>query len=121
MIYCFYLFNRDGVCLYYEDWNRVRKPKSLPEEQKLIFGLLFSLKATVLAMSPRQPTEGLHSYCTATYKLNYFETMTGLKFVLITDPTVPSLRYENTPCVQGYQLHADIHREYTGCLCAGNV
>jgi trafficking protein particle complex subunit 1 len=93
MIYCFYLFNRDGVCLYYEDWNRVRKPKSIPEEHKLIFGLLFSLKATVLAMSPKQATEGLHCYTTATYKLNYFETMTGLKFVLITDPTVPSLRF----------------------------
>jgi hypothetical protein len=89
MIYCFYLFDRDGVCLYYEDWNRAKKPKSLPgggpparpahaartpqvvpattmshaltqraararvtEEQKLIFGLLFSLKATVCAMRP---------------------------------------------------------------------
>ena len=114
MIYCFYLFDRDGVCLYYEDWNRSTKPKSLPgaadggggprsaaprtalappppgrgcpgtrpraavaavplgmlrrmltrappppqkrrpraEEQKLIFGLLFSLKATVCAMRP---------------------------------------------------------------------
>jgi hypothetical protein len=30
MIYCFYLFDRDGVCLYYEDWNRSVKPKSLP-------------------------------------------------------------------------------------------
>jgi len=30
MIYCFYLFDRDGVCLYYEDWNRSTKPKSLP-------------------------------------------------------------------------------------------
>jgi hypothetical protein len=30
MIYCFYLFDRDGVCLYYEDWNRTKKPKSLP-------------------------------------------------------------------------------------------
>ena len=30
MIYCFYLFDRNGVCLYYEDWNRAKKPKSLP-------------------------------------------------------------------------------------------
>jgi hypothetical protein len=30
MIYCFYLFDRDGVCLYYEDWNRSVKPKSMP-------------------------------------------------------------------------------------------
>jgi len=35
MIYCFYLFNRDGVCLYYEDWHRTKKPKSLPEEHKV--------------------------------------------------------------------------------------
>lgn len=31
MIYCFYLFNANGVCLYYEDWNRVNKPESQQE------------------------------------------------------------------------------------------
>ena len=30
------LFNRDGVCLYYEDWNRANKPKSLPGESSAL-------------------------------------------------------------------------------------
>ena len=114
------------------------------EEQKLIFGLLFSLKATVSAMRPgnvdgKMPIEGLQvscamrwfcsqsarlprkfvgsgrhanrngkaqfcapfayvfgpclrmrvhvqSYATSTYRLHYFETATGLRFILITNP-----------------------------------
>mmetsp|Transcript_37830 Transcript_37830/g.86225 ORF Transcript_37830/g.86225 Transcript_37830/m.86225 type:complete len:147 (+) Transcript_37830:3-443(+) len=111
MIYCFYLFNRDGVCLYYEDWHRTKKPKSLPEEHKLIFGLLFSMEATVTAMRPggsegKPPTEGLHSYSTSTYKMHYLKTLTGLRFVLITDPAVPSLR----ECLR--QMYSHIYVEY---------
>ena len=114
------------------------------EEQKLIFGLLFSLKATVSAMRPgnvdgKMPIDGLQvscalrwfcsqsarlprkfvgsgwhanrngkaqfcapfayvfdpclrmcvhvqSYATSTYRLHYFETATGLRFILITNP-----------------------------------
>ena len=51
MIYCFYLFNRDGVCLYYEDWHRTKKPKSLPEEHKVA---LFSLQPPALRVGANQ-------------------------------------------------------------------
>mmetsp|Transcript_50045 Transcript_50045/g.156628 ORF Transcript_50045/g.156628 Transcript_50045/m.156628 type:complete len:187 (-) Transcript_50045:477-1037(-) len=110
MIYCFYLFDRNGVCLYYEDWHRVKRPKNLPEEQKLIFGLLFSLKATVCAMRPggdgKLVPDALQSYNTSTYKLHYYETPTGLRFILITDPPVPSLR----ECLR--QIYSHIYVEY---------
>mmetsp|Transcript_33302 Transcript_33302/g.85372 ORF Transcript_33302/g.85372 Transcript_33302/m.85372 type:complete len:142 (-) Transcript_33302:48-473(-) len=106
MIYCFYLFDASGVLLYYEDWNRVHKPESMQEEFKLLFGLLFSMKDTVVALSPKQPTEGLHCFSTSTYKLHYLETPTGLRFVLMTDPSVPSLR----ECLK--QIYTHIYVEH---------
>jgi hypothetical protein len=36
----------------------------------------------------KTPCEGLHCYSTSTYKLHYLNTLTGLRFVLITDPAV---------------------------------
>lgn len=41
MIYTFYIFNRKGDCVYYEEWNRKRPPANLAQEQKLMFGLLY--------------------------------------------------------------------------------
>jgi hypothetical protein len=72
MIYNFYVFNRKGACLYYEEWNR---PQVLilyffgespleqlsqntlsddpDEDKKLMFGLIFSLKELVRKMAPK--------------------------------------------------------------------
>ncbi|EKX39292.1 trafficking protein particle complex subunit 1, partial [Guillardia theta CCMP2712] len=114
---------RNGVCLYYEDWHRVKRPKNLPEEQKLIFGLLFSLKGFLelfsrtgrapklqvcLLLCSRVEVMGIFSPCcsTSTYKLHYYETPTGLRFILITDPPVPSLR----ECLR--QIYSHIYVEY---------
>lgn len=53
--------------------------RSHRQEYKLLFGLLFSMRDTVVALSPKQPTEGLHCFSTSTYKLHYLETQTGLR------------------------------------------
>ena len=57
-----------------------------------MFGLLFSLKDLVNSFSQSQldvlEREPFHSYATDEYKLHYFETATGLRFVLTTDPKV---------------------------------
>merc|ERR1712048_429728 len=46
--YNFYIFNRDGVCLYYSEWSRPKHVKdgagTLVDDAKMMFGLLFSLK-----------------------------------------------------------------------------
>lgn len=33
------------------------------------------------------------NYRTSTYKLHFYETLTGYKFVMLTDPTTDSLRF----------------------------
>ncbi|KDN45542.1 hypothetical protein RSAG8_04866, partial [Rhizoctonia solani AG-8 WAC10335] len=40
-----------------------------------------------------RPDEAFSSYTTATYKLHYFETMSGYKFIMLTDPSADALRF----------------------------
>ena len=41
-----YMFDRAGACLHYHEWARPRAPEAgLAEDAKLMFGLLFSLRA----------------------------------------------------------------------------
>eukprot|EP00301_Raphidiophrys_heterophryoidea_P017455 c2745_g1_i1.p1 GENE.c2745_g1_i1~~c2745_g1_i1.p1 ORF type:complete len:159 (+),score=23.44 c2745_g1_i1:52-477(+) len=91
-IFNMYIFNRHGVCLYYEEWRRRQQSTQEPaEDQKLMFGMLFSLKQFVSKLSP-DPRDGVHCCKTPTFKLHYFETLTGIRFVVNTDPNVPDLR-----------------------------
>mmetsp|Transcript_8884 Transcript_8884/g.13490 ORF Transcript_8884/g.13490 Transcript_8884/m.13490 type:complete len:140 (+) Transcript_8884:1-420(+) len=94
MIFNFFLFTREGECLYYKEWNRKRKCESPEEEQKLLFGLLFSLKTFCEKSCPSDTpaTKDFHYFTTSTYKLHFYETPTGLKFILLTDPSVMNLR-----------------------------
>eukprot|EP01112_Ceratiomyxa_fruticulosa_P012539 TRINITY_DN3473_c0_g2_i1.p1 TRINITY_DN3473_c0_g2~~TRINITY_DN3473_c0_g2_i1.p1 ORF type:complete len:143 (-),score=22.99 TRINITY_DN3473_c0_g2_i1:89-517(-) len=96
MIYNLYIYNRSGTCIYYEEWNRKKPSANLAEEQKLMFGMLYSLKAFVTKTSPKpiDPQTGFHYYKTSTYKLHFYETPTCIKFIVLTDPHTPDLREE---------------------------
>lgn len=53
MIYNFYIFDRKGSCIHYVEWNRTTaQVTSAEEEQKLMFGMLYSLKLFVKKSSP---------------------------------------------------------------------
>mmetsp|Transcript_22951 Transcript_22951/g.91820 ORF Transcript_22951/g.91820 Transcript_22951/m.91820 type:complete len:142 (+) Transcript_22951:66-491(+) len=85
-VHCFYLFNRDGVCLHYAEWNRGRKVKNFDEHCKLMFGMLFELKNFCTKLSPRDAANPPKYYVTPYYALHYFDTSTGLRFILLTTP-----------------------------------
>ncbi|RXK41228.1 hypothetical protein M231_01378 [Tremella mesenterica] len=78
-----------------EDVERVgnRELKGLPfdEESKLVYGVILSLRNMVKKLSGRD--EAFTSYRTAQYKLHLYETLTGYRFVLLSDPNVDSLRF----------------------------
>ncbi|KAH9312325.1 hypothetical protein KI387_027360, partial [Taxus chinensis] len=100
-----YVFNRNGVCLYYREWMRPHKTLSPQQDLKLMFGLLFSLKSFTAKIDPISTDKGnlgvpqlpgqgcsFHSFRTNTYKLSLMETPSGIKIILVTDPRTADLR-----------------------------
>eukprot|EP00050_Salpingoeca_kvevrii_P000632 m.152621 g.152621 ORF g.152621 m.152621 type:complete len:162 (-) comp10166_c0_seq3:206-691(-) len=99
MIFNFYLFDRKGTCLYFCEWRAkpgAKPPSAAAREAdiKLMYGMLYSLKGFVTRISPTPPKFGFQYYKTSSYKLNFFETLTGLKFVLTTDLNVGDISSE---------------------------
>ncbi|XP_071767237.1 trafficking protein particle complex subunit 1 [Centroberyx gerrardi] len=119
-----YIFDRNGNCLYYNEWNRKKQAGiSKEEEFKLMYGMLFSIRSFVSKMSPLDMKEGFLSFQTSKYKLHYLETPTGLKFILNTDLSVSSARdtlqhiysslyveyiVKNPVCVLGQSLESEL-------------
>ncbi|CEF62333.1 Trafficking protein particle complex subunit 1 [Strongyloides ratti] len=75
-IYNFYLFNKYGKCIYYKDFQRVRKNDMDQEEEfKLIYDSIQQLK----------------SYTTNSYKMFYMETLTEYRLIINTDPDASNI------------------------------
>ncbi|KAF9241554.1 snare-like protein [Melanogaster broomeanus] len=69
------------------------KSNALPfdEEAKLVYGVVLSLRNMVKKLSGRD--EQFTSYRTSAYKLHLYETMSGYKFIMLSDPSTDGLRF----------------------------
>lgn len=76
----------------------------LADDEKLIFGLVFSLRNMVQKLGGQDDT--FLSYRTGEYKLHYYETPTRMKFVMLTDTKLNNLR----PYL--HQIWANLYVEY---------
>ena len=106
-IFNLYIFDREGTCLYYGEWNRRKNAGiSRDEEFKLMYGMIFSMKSFTQKMSPMDMKTGFQNIQTSRYKLHYYETPSGLKFIMNTDLTVDNMR------VHLHQMYSSIYVEY---------
>lgn len=71
-----------------------------------MYGSLFSIKSFVNKISPIDPREGFLFYKTNKYALHFFETPSGLKFVMNTDTSSSGVK----EMLQ--QLYAKVFVEY---------
>ncbi|CAM4673848.1 unnamed protein product [Leuciscus chuanchicus] len=123
-VHNFYIFDRNGSCLHYSEWNRKKQAGiSKEEEFKLMYGMLFSIRSFISKMSPLDMKDGFLAFQTSRYKLHYYETPTGIKLVMNTDLGVPNCRdtlqqiystlyveyiVKNPLCVLGESLQSDL-------------
>ncbi|KAK6428229.1 Trafficking protein particle complex subunit BET5 [Oleoguttula sp. CCFEE 5521] len=110
-VYSFYIFDRHTECIYTKRFNSAqplrphaaatsltksslpptaRKALSESDDAKLIFGTIFSLRRMVRQLGGED--DQFLSYRTNEYKLHYYETPTQLKFIMLTDTRVGSMR-----------------------------
>jgi len=61
------------------------------EEVKLVYGVVISLRNMIKKLSGRE--EQFVNYRTSAYKLHLFETLSGYKFIVLSDPGSDSLRF----------------------------
>lgn len=112
MLLSFYVFNRKGFCLYSMDnvnnVENVKSTKSLEstestkstkslestgngkssedgEKAQLLFGLLYSMNEFIDKSSSENNTK-LKCFRTKQYTCHVYESISGLKFVALTDP-----------------------------------
>ncbi|KAH7117008.1 Longin-like domain-containing protein [Dendryphion nanum] len=132
VLYSFYIFDRHTECIYSRRWPArpvssstkpaptrpqsgssitsdavvapVRRGISDSDDEKLVFGLVFSLRNMVQKLGGEDDT--FLSYRTGEYKLHYYETPTRMKFVMLTDTKQNNLR----PYL--HQIWANLYVEY---------
>ena len=77
--------------MYYKEWYRPQNTLSddPDEEKKLVFGMLFSLKALASQMQHLPGVEGLHTVKTNTFTLHHFQSLSGIMFILNSDSDTP--------------------------------
>ena len=64
--------------------------KKVVEKQKLVFGLLWSLKSFSSMVACDHPNQSFKNFSTSQFSLHFLEIPTGLKLILLTDPTSKS-------------------------------
>lgn len=97
-LFALVIFNKGGHCVYRKLWGDCAT-KFGEHELKLLFGMIFQTKYFAKTMTPRElgPFEEPQttSFTTKEYKLSVFESVSGWRLCLFTDPSVSDLEGRN--------------------------
>jgi len=125
VVYSFHIFDRHAECIYSRRWHplpvaKVDRPRSgdvsvtssdnpkkalsKEDDAKLIFGVVFSLRNIARRLGGED--NSFLCYRTKEYKLHYYETLTRMKFVMITDTKTNNLQ------LSLHQIWANLYVEY---------
>ncbi|KAK6362089.1 TRAPP subunit bet5 [Orbilia blumenaviensis] len=134
VVYSFFIFDRHCECIYIRQWlnatSSATQPLSRPvtassaatvatsvvekqapgnrlsmaEQAKLVFGVIFSLRNMVKKLCG--PDDSFLCYRTGHYKLHYYETLSSLRFVMLTDIRTESLKSSL------HQIYVNLYVEY---------
>lgn len=92
-LYSFYIFDRHCHCIYHREFlNDSVNRENESDISKLLFGVLYSLKNVASKLGDNSGSNKLNSFSNANYRIHFIETLTNLKFVLVSDNTVDNLQ-----------------------------
>lgn len=89
------------------------------EECKLVYGVLLSLRSMMKKLSGRGEAEGFQSYRTSSYKFHFFETASGYKFVLLSDPLADNMQFALKALHSGPFLDFVVRNDFVGVRGGG--
>lgn len=113
-VHSVHIFDRKGKTLFtkrYVNNPAVDDEEQLSEQRKLVFGMVYSLKDITKTLSPQTTTSGdstnsgLHTVQTGASTLHVYETASGLRFCLYTDPIIGAADYSR-------KIRAALHHVY---------
>ncbi|CAD6190030.1 unnamed protein product [Caenorhabditis auriculariae] len=91
-IFNIYIFDREGQCLYYDEWFRTKQSGLPPiQEYQLVFGMMLSMKSFSERLSTNDSNQTVNSFRTSAYKMNFLESATGVKILLNSDPAATGM------------------------------
>lgn len=97
MLYSFYIYDRHCNCIYHRQFSPVSdgtvNSANETDIAKLLFGVLYSLKNLSSKLGDlNNGYNNLNSFSSSIFRVHYLETLTNLKFVLVTDPVIDNLQ-----------------------------
>ncbi|KAF9975863.1 hypothetical protein BGZ73_000314 [Actinomortierella ambigua] len=90
MIFSIYIINKAGGLVYNKDYSEGLN-KLTSNEYLVLAGTFHGVHAITAKISPVPGSSGIEMMETETFRIHCFQTLTGTKFLLVTDPQQPGV------------------------------